>query len=124
MEILTEKLSLSEIPCEQKIEIVRNGKSVVKYIHSPLSKLSVGSLQIVLDEILPKMGGKIDYIHGRDVVEKLSCEENSVGFILEDMAKSQLFPTVIEDGALPRKTFSMGHAWDKRYYVEARKIVD
>lgn len=124
LEILTEKLSLSEIPCEQKIEIVRNGKSVVKYIHSPLSKLSVGSLQIVLDEILPKMGGKIDYIHGRDVVEKLSCEENSVGFILEDMAKSQLFPTVIEDGALPRKTFSMGHAWDKRYYVEARKIVD
>jgi hypothetical protein len=40
------------------------------------------------------------------------------------MAKSELFPTVICDGALPRKTFSMGHAWDKRYYVEARKIAD
>lgn len=124
LEILTEKLDLSDTPCEQKFEIVRNGKSVTKYIHNPLSKLSVGSLQLVLDEILPKLCGKIDYIHGREVVEKLSWEENSVGFVLEDMAKSQLFPTVIEDGALPRKTFSMGHAWDKRYYVEARKITE
>jgi hypothetical protein len=38
------------------------------------------------------------------------------------MDKSELFPTVISDGALPRKTFSMGHAADKRYYIEARKI--
>ena len=41
-----------------------------------------------------------------------------------DMSKSQLFPTVIKDGALPRKTFSMGHAQDKRYYIECRKIKD
>lgn len=122
--ILTEKLCLSDEISEQKFEVIIKGESVTKYIHKPLSKLSVGSLQIVLDEALPKIGGKIDYIHGVDVVKKLSMEENSVGFVLEDMAKSELFPTVIEDGALPRKTFSMGHAWDKRYYVEARKITE
>lgn len=122
LEILTEKLCLSDEVADQKFEIIIKGESVTKYIHNPLSKLSVGSLQMVLDEVLPKIGGKIDYIHGIEVVKKLSMENNSVGFVLEDMAKSQLFPTVSQDGALPRKTFSMGHAWDKRYYVEARKI--
>lgn len=124
MEKLTEKLALSDEKAEQSFKVV-NGKEVaVKYIHNPLSKLSVGSLQTALDEILPTLGGKIDYIHGIEVVEKLSADKNSVGFVLEDMAKSELFPTVICDGALPRKTFSMGHAWDKRYYVEARKITE
>ena len=68
--------------------------------------------------------GKIDYIHGKDTVKKLANQKNSIGFILPDMSKSQLFPTVIKDGALPRKTFSMGHAQDKRYYIECRKIKD
>ena len=67
-------------------------------------------------------GGKIDYIHGADVVENLAKEANSLGILLPDMQKSELFPTVIKDGALPRKTFSMGHAADKRFYMEARKI--
>ena len=47
---------------------------------------------------------------------------NNVGIIFEPMAKEDLFKTVILDGALPRKTFSMGHSYDKRYYLEARKI--
>ena len=42
--------------------------------------------------------------------------------VLPSMTKEELFPTVIKDGALPRKTFSMGHAHDKRFYCEARKI--
>ena len=54
---------------------------------------------------------------------ELSAKENSIGFMLPDMGKEELFPTVIVDGALPRKTFSMGHAEDKRFYVEARKIL-
>ena len=59
-----------------------------------------------------------------DILEKkLSAKENSIGFMLPDMGKEELFPTVIVDGALPRKTFSMGHAEDKRFYVEARKIL-
>ncbi|MBQ2236718.1 MAG: DUF1015 family protein, partial [Clostridia bacterium] len=66
----------------------------------------------------------IDYIHGEQVVESLSKKENTVGFIFEGMKKSELFTAVIKDGSLPRKTFSMGHAADKRFYIEARLIKD
>ena len=124
MEMLTKTLSLSDEPSEQKMTVVNNGEHSVKYIHSPLSKLAVGSLQTALDRLLPDIGGEVDYIHGEEVVDTLSKQENAIGFILPDMGKSELFPTVIADGALPRKTFSMGHAWDKRYYMEARKIIE
>ena len=49
-------------------------------------------------------------------------QPDSIGFLLPGMGKDQLFPTVIFAGALPRKTFSMGEARDKRYYLEARRI--
>ncbi len=125
MKTLTEKLSLSEQGSDeaQCFMSVKNGVSKKLYVGNELSKLTVGSLQIVLDEYIKENGGKIDYIHGAEVIESLSKNENSIGFVLPDMQKSELFPTVICDGALPRKTFSMGHAWDKRYYVEARKII-
>ena len=93
------------------------------YIHKPTSKLTVGSLQNFLDSYIKEKGGKVDYIHGAEVIRELSAKENSIGFMLPDMGKEELFPTVIVDGALPRKTFSMGHAEDKRFYVEARKIL-
>lgn len=108
--------------CDQIFEYVLNGERKKVGIKNKSSKITVGSLQNFLDSYVQTWGGKIDYIHGIDVVEKLSFEEGSIGFILPDMEKSELFPTVILDGALPRKTFSMGHAWDKKYYVEARKI--
>ena len=82
------------------------------------------SFTVLLDgaKWLSENAGKIDYIHGEDVVESLSSAKNSIGFLLPSMTKEELFPTVIKDGALPRKTFSMGHAHDKRFYCEARKI--
>ena len=64
----------------------------------------------------------VDYIHGEESVKALSKKDGAIGFIFDGMAKNQLFKTVIFDGALPRKTFSMGHAVDKRYYLECRKI--
>ena len=64
----------------------------------------------------------MDYIHGVEVTESLARRENAIGFLFDGMEKDQLFKTVICDGALPRKTFSMGHAEDKRYYLECRKI--
>ena len=64
----------------------------------------------------------MDYVHGADVVERLSDEPGNVGFFLPAMQKSDLFKTVILDGALPRKTFSMGEAWEKRFYYEAKMI--
>lgn len=124
MNTLKEKLSLTTEGTKdmQSFMSVDNGVYTKWYVGNELSKLTVGSLQLVLDDYIKENGGKIDYIHGTEVIESLSKNENSIGFVLPDMLKSELFPTVICDGALPRKTFSMGHAWDKRYYVEARKI--
>lgn len=88
------------------------------------SNLDVGSLQAFLDaDLAGNEQASIDYIHGDDVVESLSKEPRRIGFFLPKMNKSDLFKTVIVDGALPRKTFSMGEAAEKRFYFEARRIV-
>ena len=92
------------------------------YISNPKSNISVGSIQIFLDEYLSNHSGKIDYIHGDDTTINMGMQEGNVGILFEAMPKSELFKTVILDGALPRKTFSMGHSYDKRFYLEARKI--
>ena len=65
---------------------------------------------------------RIDYIHGADVTRNLCKEDDTLGFIFEGMGKEDLFPAIVADGSLPRKTFSMGHAEDKRFYIEARRI--
>ncbi len=87
------------------------------------STLAVGTLQNFLDKYIeanPTV--KIDYIHGIEEVRELANQENSIGFVFDGMDKSELFPAVSSDGALPRKTFSMGEARSKRYYMECRRI--
>lgn len=106
----------------QKIVITYGGQDKTIYITNAPSNLAVGTLQKFLDEYLDKNGGDIDYIHGADVVKSLTEAENTIGFIFDGMKKNELFTTVIKDGALPRKTFSMGEAQDKRFYLEAKKI--
>ena len=94
-------------------------------VPDPAAQLPVGTLQNFLDWYLAQHKGvRVDYIHGADVVRKLSAQPDTVGFLLPAMGKEELFPTVIRDGVLPRKTFSMGEAHDKRFYLEARKIRD
>jgi len=106
----------------QKIKFIhKNGKGELSITDAP-SGLAVGTLQKFLDEYIEEKGGKVDYIHGDDVVESLSTKENNIGFLLPTMGKSELFKTVIIDGVLPRKTFSMGEAKEKRFYLECRKI--
>lgn len=107
----------------QRLEIITKEDRQEYALHRPSSNLAVGTLQHFLDEYLSEYGGEIDYIHGEDVVERL-CRGHSdrIGFLLPRMEKSDLFRSVILDGALPRKTFSMGDACDKRFYLEARKI--
>ncbi len=97
-------------------------RSGVVYLDKKRSQLEVGALQLFLDEYLADHAGKIDYIHGDDDLKNLAAQENAIGFLLPAMAKSQLFRGVVADGVLPRKTFSMGHAREKRYYLEGRKI--
>lgn len=89
----------------------------------PLSKLCVGTLQKFIDRYIkenPEL--KVDYIHGEESLHTLASKPNTVGFIFDGMKKSELFDAVKQDGSLPRKTFSMGHANDKRFYLEARLL--
>ena len=104
------------------IEVVWEGHDGFITVPDPKVQLAVGTLQGVIDEYLKSRSGEVDYIHGDEVTKELGSKPGNMGFLLPAMGKEQLFKTVMADGVLPRKTFSMGHAQDKRYYVEARKI--
>ena len=105
----------------QKFKIITNNKEITYYIENPKSNLAVGSIQMFLDEYLKDKNLKIDYIHEEEAVKEL-IKDNNIGFIFDTIEKNELFKTVILDGSLPRKTFSMGHSSDKRFYLETRKI--
>lgn len=105
-----------------KIILTANGNEEEFSFKMKKGSVSTYVIQKFLDEYTKENGGEIDYIHGDDVVKKLSLDANNLGFILPGMEKSSLFSGVIVDGALPRKTFSMGEANEKRFYLEARKI--
>jgi uncharacterized protein (DUF1015 family) len=106
-----------------KIGVVTASSFGVIEVSDPDSNLPVGTLQNYLDVFL-KDGGAvgIDYIHGTETLVQLGQKTGSIGFYLPAMDKHDLFKTVILDGALPRKTFSMGEAWEKRFYMEARRL--
>ena len=110
---------------KQAIGLVGGGRDFgILEIANPSSNLPVGTLQAFLDPFINEGGAdKIDYVHGGEIVCKLGAQPGNVGFYIPGMDKSDLFKTVILDGALPRKTFSMGEAKEKRFYMEARKIV-
>lgn len=108
----------------QTAEYVYGNRRGVLNAPSPVRQLTVGTLQDFIDEYLTRhTGAEVDYIHGEQSVLALCEKPNTLGFLFSGMEKDQLFPTVMFDGALPRKTFSMGHATDKRYYVECRRIL-
>jgi len=79
-------------------------------------------LQHFLDEYTAKNGGEIDYIHGDETAEKLGEAADAVSFLCRVIPKGELFGTVVAHGVLPRKSFSMGHGDDKRFYLECRRI--
>lgn len=100
------------------------GEGVIT-IPDPVSQLPVGALQGFIDYYLATdegISGYVDYVHGDDVTRELGTQPGNIAFLLPPMPKEKLFPGVVHDGALPRKTFSMGEAHDKRFYLEARKI--
>ena len=106
----------------QSFRYVMAGEEGVVTIPNAPYQLAVGTLQAFLDDYLPAHNGRVDYIHGEDVTRSLGAQPGNIGFLLDAMAKDELFKTVIFDGVLPRKTFSMGEAQDKRFYLEARRI--
>lgn len=115
--------SLTGTAPAQRVLCVYGEREEVVEIPAPEKMLTVGTVQDFADAYLaahPEV--RIDYIHGEKALRTLSAPGDAIGFLFDGMHKSELFKTVIFDGALPRKTFSMGHAKDKRYYLEARKI--
>jgi hypothetical protein len=107
----------------QRFGMLTPGGFLVAEVLQPDTNLPVGTLQAFLDKWLKAASTvAIDYVHGDDVLANLASKPGNVGFYLPAMEKGELFRTVILDGALPRKTFSMGEAKEKRFYMEARKI--
>ncbi|HUN94144.1 MAG TPA: DUF1015 domain-containing protein [Burkholderiaceae bacterium] len=97
--------------------------SVVE-VAQPQAATGVGTFQPFIDELIARGGAReVDYIHGDDVLEQQStAAADRIGFHLDAVAKDELLGLVVRGGPLPRKTFSMGEAHEKRFYIEARRI--
>jgi hypothetical protein len=122
------RVELGRLPCAQSgdthiMPFITGEVEGAFIVSCPRSQLAVGTLQAALDETVKEIcGAEVDYIHGADVVKELSRKGGAIGFLLPAMKKSEFFATVVYDGALPRKTFSMGEANEKRYYMECRSL--
>jgi hypothetical protein len=99
------------------------GAGIIEFLE-PAQNLAVATLQTLLDQFMAEDGAhSIDYVHGTDAVCELGQKPKHLGLYLPSMSKGDFFKTVLVDGALPRKTFSMGEAYEKRFYLECRRIL-
>ena len=117
-----ELLPLSNREEAQTLRFLYGDRQETLVIPQAPRRLAVGTLQTFLDGFLRSHAGTVDYIHDDDAALRLAAAPGCCGFLLPPMRKDELFGTVMADGVLPRKTFSMGHARDKRYYTEARRL--
>ena len=104
-----------------------NGAQKYVLLKTGIKELAVARLQPEIDAFLKSASGagnapEIDYIHGSEEVLKLGERENAVGILLPPIAKDSFFETINGRGPLPRKSFSMGEADEKRFYLECRKL--
>ena len=114
---------IRQVSTVQKIGVVQNNSFFLIQFEDPSATLAIGTLQPFLDHLIEEHRSiNMDYVHGDSVLEKLCTRDESVGFLLPAMQKNDFFRTVIVDGSFPRKTFSMGDAREKRFYLECRKI--
>ena len=104
------------------IDYIAGGRRGTFSLDPGRGALPVAILQPFLDRFLREHGGRIDYIHGADTAAQLAQGENAAALLLPNISKDDFFRGIVMDGVLPRKTFSMGHAQEKRYYLECRKI--
>ena len=104
------------------VEWIAGGQRGTITLDPACGALPVAILQPVLDRFLREHGGRIDYIHGDDTAAELAQREDAVALLLPNISKDDFFRGIVMDGVLPRKTFSMGHAQEKRYYLECRRI--
>lgn len=118
-DVIKEKLGSAD---GRSIVCVSDGKREEIKIRGRSFGKMIELLEDVLEEYAALCGGVIDYIHDEEAVTRLTAGEGSIGILLPAMDKADLFCTVISDGVFPKKSFSIGHARDKRYYLECRKI--
>lgn len=120
-------MALSFVPPDadaQELRVVSASGEQTAFIAHPDGALPVATLQRYLDDFLRRHPeAAIDYIHGDEVLRRLSRADGAMGFLLPALNKADFFPAIEQLGILPRKTFSMGHAHDKRFYIECRKIL-
>ena len=106
----------------QHFGLISGDKFIVYNVEKGEKAIAAGTIQLVIDKMLEEKKGKVDYIHGVDVTIDLGKKEGNLGLVLPDVSKDNFFSDMMKDGAYPRKTFSIGHANEKRYYMEARRI--
>lgn len=117
-----ENISFDGAEGEENFIITDGNKKVAVALNNAPHSLAVGSVQILIDSMIKEDSNiSVDYIHGEDSVMKLSDDKNT-GVLLPDISKNAFFATIEKDGVFPRKTFSMGEAFEKRFYLEAKKI--
>ncbi len=100
-----------------------NGEAGELKINDENGELPLEVIQVALDKYLKANQGEIDYIHGDETLKELSQKENAIGFLMPNVTKNAFFENIVNNGVMPRKTFSMGEAEEKRYYLEGRVIV-
>lgn len=117
-------MDLSEDSGEQQVQVLYGGMEITAAITNPDGAIPVDTLQRYLDDYLRRHPeAEIDYIHGDDVVRELAQKDHCVGFLVPPIDKGSFFSAIQQLGTLPRKTFSMGHAHEKRFYMECKKII-
>jgi len=116
---------IDQLKTNQKFSFVTDKVSGIVIMDCTGFTMTVATLQAFLDEYLKENSdARIDYIHGAKIAMEIGSQANNLAFVLPPMSKFDLFPAVVNEGALPRKTFSMGEANEKRYYMECRKIIE
>ena len=100
------------------------GREGIITLTKPKSPLAVGDFTAFIDAFLAQNGGRIDYVHEERVCRELAQKPGTISFLMPELDKTRFFRSIIKGGALPRKTFSMGHSEDKRYYLECRRITE
>ena len=98
--------------------------NVLSFEH-PVAPLTVGTIDAFIEYFMARhIEARVDYVHDEPAVRALCKQQGGVAFLLPPFEKSDLFKGIVMGGVLPRKTFSMGHAEEKRYYIECRKIIE
>jgi len=119
---MDEALDAIDRPGSQSFALIDTDSLAVYRLSAPHASLAVGTVQRTIDTLTAAESTTVDYIHGADVTEQLGRAAGNLGVLLPQVAKDDFFASIIADGELPRKTFSLGEAQDKRYYLEARRI--